>query len=572
MLEINGYQLRNLQEQVEKNKNDILAIINEQGTLNQFGIKVVGQIDILNNLPTVEVYKESNLNWEYGDAYAVGVTAPYSLYILTRAGGTHPNDYWFNIGQFPLQGAQGKDGTAATVEVAGTVTLVENSPARVENIGDKTNAELNFYIPRGEKGNTPTITIGTVESTTGNPEVTNSGTNTGAIFNFKLPKGEKGDKGDTGATGESFRIIATLDNTNQLPTPTESIRSNAYLIPDEENENHLWVITGDTTLLWTDAGQIQGVKGEQGPQGPAGTPGTNGTNGTAATVSIGSVTTLQPNASATVTNVGTPNNAILNFGIPKGVDGTGISAVGVTISSTSSAKSGTLTEEQVNTLQNNDSNYILFNNEKYDLMDKQHDSGYLTYSHVGQDSTHTFKIKSITITLNTRGWVLYEVTPQSKLTPKGNITIDADGNITGAYTHDINLIMKLKQVYKPSLAKMCFSVISKSKTPVKTLEQLKSLLERPTGINVRHIPASGWAYYPYDGNYLCYIDRLDVSISTGIEFIYNFIGKNAVLTNNEVTSSTFAPEIFLNNSRRPCEISESTIESITIEDTVTPNG
>ena len=410
MLEINGYQLRNLQEQVEKNKNDILSIINEQGTLNQFGIKVVGQIDILNNLPTVEDYKESNPNWEYGDAYAVGVTAPYSLYILTRAGGTHPNDYWFNIGQFPLQGAQGKDGTAATVEVAGTVTLVENSPARVENIGDKTNAKLNFYIPRGEKGNTPTIAIGTVESTTGNPEVTNSGTNTGAIFNFKLPKGDKGDKGDTGATGESFRIIATLDNTNQLPTPTESIRSNAYLIPDEENENHLWVITGDTTLLWTDAGQIQGVKGEQGPQGPAGTPGTNGTNGTAATVSIGSVTTLQPNASATVTNVGTPNNAVLNFGIPKGVDGTGISAVGVIINGYTS---GTLTEEQLNTLQNNDSNYILYKNEKFDLMDKQYNSGYLTYSHVGQDSTHTFQIKSITITLNTRGWVLYKVTPST---------------------------------------------------------------------------------------------------------------------------------------------------------------
>ena len=410
MLEINGYQLRNLQEQVEKNKNDILAIINEQGTLNQFGIKVVGQIDILNNLPTVEDYKESNPNWEYGDAYAVGVTAPYSLYILTRAGGTHPNDYWFNIGQFPLQGAQGKDGTAATVEVAGTVTLVENSPARVENIGDKTNAKLNFYIPRGEKGNTPTIAIGTVESTTGNPEVTNSGTNTGAIFNFKLPKGDKGDKGDTGATGESFRIIATLDNTNQLPTPTEAIRSNAYLIPDEENENHLWVITGDTTLLWTDAGQIQGVKGEQGPQGPAGTPGTNGTNGTAATVSIGSVTTLQPNASATVTNIGTPNNAVLNFGIPKGVDGTGISAVGVTINNYAS---GTLTEEQLNTLQNNDSNYILHGNEKFDLMDKQHDSGYLTYSHVGQDSTHTFRIKSIIITLNTREWVLYQMTPST---------------------------------------------------------------------------------------------------------------------------------------------------------------
>ena len=184
------------------------------------------------------------------------------------------------------------------------------------------------------------------------------------------------------------------------------------MIPDEENENHLWVITGDTTLLWTDAGQIQGVKGEQGPQGPAGTPGTNGTNGTAATVSIGSVTTLQPNASATVTNVGTANNAILNFGIPKGVDGTGISAVGVEVTPSYTSQ-GTLTEEQLNTLQNNDSNYILHNNEKFDLMDKQHDSGYLSYSHVGQDSTHTFQIKSITITLNTRGWVLYKVTPST---------------------------------------------------------------------------------------------------------------------------------------------------------------
>lgn len=463
MLEINGYQLRNLQEQVEKNKNDIITIINEQGTLNQFGIKVVGQIDIINNLPTVEDYKESNPNWEYGDAYAVGVMAPYSLYILTRANGTHPDDYWFNIGQFPLQGAQGKDGAAATVEVGSTVTLIEGSPARVENIGDKVNAKLNFYIPRGEKGSTPTITIGTVESTTGNPEVTNSGTDTGAIFNFKFPKGEKGDKGDTGATGESFRIIATLDNINQLPTPTEAIRSNAYLIPDDENENHLWVITGDTALLWTDAGQIQGVKGETGPQGPAGTPGTNGTNGAAATISIGSVATLQPNASATVTNVGTSNNAILNFGIPKGVDGT-----------------------------------------------------------------------------------------------------------TGVFTHDIYLTMNINQIYRPSLAKMCFSVTSKSKTPVTTLAQLMSLLQVETsGYGTRHIPASGWAYFPYDGNYLCSVDWLRASI-TNVGFIYNFIGKNAVLTDNEVTSTTYAPEIAFNSEGRIYEFNEATITSITIQDTVNP--
>ena len=49
------YQLQNVkearkQEQVEKNKDDILSIINEQGTLNQFGLKVVEQYDTLNQL------------------------------------------------------------------------------------------------------------------------------------------------------------------------------------------------------------------------------------------------------------------------------------------------------------------------------------------------------------------------------------------------------------------------------------------------------------------------------------------------------------------------------------------
>ena len=76
-----------------------------------------------------------------------------------------------------------------------------------------------------------------------------------------------------------------MSNTNQLPTPTEAIRTNAYLIPDENQYNHLWVITGTTTLLWTDAGQItgiqgpQGIQGIQGPEGPAGANGEQGERG-----------------------------------------------------------------------------------------------------------------------------------------------------------------------------------------------------------------------------------------------------------------------------------------------------
>ncbi|MEH2031249.1 MAG: hypothetical protein V7K67_16565 [Nostoc sp.] len=50
-------------------------------------------------------------------------------------------------------------------------------------------------------------------------------------------------------------------------------------------------------------------------------PGATGAAGASATVAIGSITTLAPGTSATVTNVGTPTAAILNFGIPQGSTG-----------------------------------------------------------------------------------------------------------------------------------------------------------------------------------------------------------------------------------------------------------
>jgi hypothetical protein len=55
--------------------------------------------------------------------------------------------------------------------------------------------------------------------------------------------------------------------------------------------------------------------------GPAGPQGAAGNNGSAATVSVGTTTTLSPATSATVTNTGTSNAAVLNFGIPQGIQG-----------------------------------------------------------------------------------------------------------------------------------------------------------------------------------------------------------------------------------------------------------
>jgi hypothetical protein len=57
-----------------------------------------------------------------------------------------------------------------------------------------------------------------------------------------------------------------------------------------------------------------GVKGDQGVQGLP---------GQSATVLIGTTQTLPAGSAATVTNTGTATNAVLNFGIPKGADGSG---------------------------------------------------------------------------------------------------------------------------------------------------------------------------------------------------------------------------------------------------------
>jgi len=52
-----------------------------------------------------------------------------------------------------------------------------------------------------------------------------------------------------------------------------------------------------------------------------GTNGSNGTDGVSPTITIGNTTTTSPGTNATVTNAGTPTNVILNFTIPDGATG-----------------------------------------------------------------------------------------------------------------------------------------------------------------------------------------------------------------------------------------------------------
>ncbi len=104
MITIDGKEFRNLTEQVLKNKEDIAEIKGTDIFVNGLGIRVLGQHVSADDLP------ETADN--YGDAYAIGGTAPFEFYVWTRANpdAGHDEDYWFNIGELAIVGPQGAQG------------------------------------------------------------------------------------------------------------------------------------------------------------------------------------------------------------------------------------------------------------------------------------------------------------------------------------------------------------------------------------------------------------------------------------------------------------------------------
>jgi hypothetical protein len=258
MITIDGKNYRNLEEQVEYNKDRLDNLIAAKGVLDEFGIKVVGNVLQPSLVPTIDKYKEAHTDWEYGDAYAVGSSQPYKLYILTRADADHTEDYWFYIGDFPAPGPEGKagkDGVDGTNGTDGVSPVITATASVTNTIG------------------TPIVTV-TKSGTQANPNF---------YFNFQNIKGEKGDTGATGNTGATgkqgpvgpaFNVYGTVETTSQLPTATAELQDKgaAYLIPID-GVNHLYLIqydhTDSSTPMWVDVGPA-GVQGQQGEQGVAG--------------------------------------------------------------------------------------------------------------------------------------------------------------------------------------------------------------------------------------------------------------------------------------------------------------
>jgi hypothetical protein len=111
----------------------------------------------------------------------------------------------------------GPAGTAATVSVGTTATLPPISDALVTNVGNQTNAILNFGIPKGDKGDpgesvqgppgaAATVAVGITTTLPAGSQatVTNVGSSSAAVLNFGIPKGADGSGGGGSIPGRTM--------------------------------------------------------------------------------------------------------------------------------------------------------------------------------------------------------------------------------------------------------------------------------------------------------------------------------------------------------------------------------
>ena len=263
MLKYGNRELRNLEDQVEKNAQDIEDFKNGNQTIAEFGITVVGILATADELPAQ--------GENFGDAYLIGSSTPYDMRVWTRDV-ANSTAKWVDLGAFPLQGPKGDKGNIGSV-IRADAGAPLNNPTSLHDFYLDTISGY-WYVPylnetgygwlksftlKGEKGDRGEQGKQGVQGLTGPQGKTG-------------PIGPQGPKGNTGDVGPAFNVQGTLASSSNLPTPTADMQDKgyAYIIPDAQGTKHIWVIQGPEggPFSWVDVGAagvgIQGPKGTDG--------------------------------------------------------------------------------------------------------------------------------------------------------------------------------------------------------------------------------------------------------------------------------------------------------------------
>lgn len=228
-------------------------------------------------------------------------------------------------GNTPQKGVDYVDGTSVTVS-----SVSESAEDGGNNVVTFSDGKT-LTVKNGKKGSKGDNGVGIQSVTQTTTSTEDGGSNVitvtktdGSTSTFTVLNGKKGKDG-TGVT-----ILGSYASEDELKAahPTGNA-GDAYLI---DGYLYVWSVTEGA---WKNVGKIQGPQGDPGytpvkgvdyfDGAPGYTPqkGVDYTDGKAATVQVGTVTTLPAGSNATVTNSGTENAAVFDFGIPRGADGSG---------------------------------------------------------------------------------------------------------------------------------------------------------------------------------------------------------------------------------------------------------
>lgn len=263
MLKYGNREIRNLEDQVEKNAQDIEDFKNGNQTIAEFGITVVGILATADELPAQ--------GENFGDAYLIGSSTPYDMRVWTRDVANNTAK-WVDLGAFPLAGPKGDKGNIGSIIRANPGEPLNNPTSLYEFYIDTISGYwyqaysnetgygwLKAFTLKGGKGDRGEQGKQGVQGLTGPQGKTG-------------PIGPQGPKGNTGDVGPAFNVQGTLASSSNLPTPTADMQDKgyAYLIPDAQGTKHIWVIQGPEggPFQWVDVGAagvgIQGPKGTDG--------------------------------------------------------------------------------------------------------------------------------------------------------------------------------------------------------------------------------------------------------------------------------------------------------------------
>lgn len=207
-----------------------------------------------------------------------------------------PDSFWNVVQNGPITGDTPMEPTPTLYEQvlaaagAANTAAASANEARAALLADKESGAFDGVSPTVEVGS---VTTGAAGS---GAKVTNSGTAQAVKLDFVIPRGPAGPTGAPGRDGENGKDGEKGDRGPAGPTGQTGAPGPAGP-------------KGDT--------------GAQGPAGPSGPSGPAGQAGTSPVLSVGTVTTLEPGESATVSMSGSNTRPVLNFGIPKGEPGSG---------------------------------------------------------------------------------------------------------------------------------------------------------------------------------------------------------------------------------------------------------